>query len=68
MASSEPSSLTTENPAYPNTPEKQGCDLKLLLMMMREEFKENINYSLQEIQENTGKQVEELKEEIQKSP
>jgi len=34
-------------------------------MMMIEEFKEDINNSLKEIQENTGKQVEALKEETQ---
>ena len=36
-------------------------------MMVREDFKKNINNSLKEIQENTGKQVEALKEETQKS-
>ena len=34
---------------------------------MIEEFKKVINNSLKEIQENTGKQVEVLKEETQKS-
>ena len=34
---------------------------------MIEEFKKDINNSLKEIQENTGKQVENLKEEPQKS-
>jgi hypothetical protein len=33
---------------------------------MIENFKKDINNSLKEIQENTGKQVEVLKEEIQK--
>ena len=37
-------------------------------MMVREDSKMNINNSLKEIQENTGKQVEALKEEKQKSP
>jgi hypothetical protein len=32
-------------------------------MMMIEEFKKDINYSLKEIKENIGKQVEALKEE-----
>jgi FtsZ-binding cell division protein ZapB len=41
-------------------------DLKSYLMMLIEGFKE-INNSLKEIQENTGKQVESLKEETQKS-
>ena len=36
-------------------------------MMMKEDIKKDINNSLKEIQENTGKQVEALKEEIQKS-
>jgi len=35
--------------------------------MMLEDFKENINNSLKEIQNKTGKQVEALKEEMQKS-
>jgi hypothetical protein len=36
-------------------------------MMVTEDFKKYINKSLKEIQENTGKQVEALKEETQKS-
>jgi hypothetical protein len=42
-------------------------NLKSLLMMMMEDFKKEINNSLKEIQENTGKQLEALKEETQKS-
>jgi chromosome segregation ATPase len=42
-------------------------DLKSLLMMMMEDFKKEINNSLKEIQENTGKQLEASKEETQKS-
>jgi hypothetical protein len=53
------------NPGYPNTPEKQDSDLKLHLMMMIEDFKKEINNSLKEIQENTSKQLEALKEETQ---
>jgi F0F1-type ATP synthase membrane subunit b/b' len=34
-------------------------------MMMIENFKKGINSSLKEIQENTGKQLEALKEETQ---
>jgi hypothetical protein len=70
LASSEPSSPTTANPGYSNTPEKQDSDLKSHLMMMIENFKKDINNSLKEIQniqENIGKQVEALKEETQKS-
>jgi hypothetical protein len=41
-------------------------NLKSLLMMMMEYFKKEINNSLKKIQENTGKQLEALKEETQK--
>ena len=43
-------------------------DLKSLLMMMMADFKKDINNLLKEIQENTGKQVETLKEKTQKNP
>jgi hypothetical protein len=33
-------------------------------MMMMEDFKKEINYSLKEIKENVGKQLEAIKEEI----
>jgi hypothetical protein len=56
MASSEPSSPTS-SPGYPSTPEKQDLDLQSHLMMLKEDFKKDINNSLKEIQENTGKQV-----------
>ena len=46
--------------------EKTDSDLKLLLMMMVENFKKGINNSLKEIQENAGKQLEALREETQK--
>ena len=62
-ASSEPSSSTTGSPEYFNTLEIQGTDLKSYLMKIIESFKEDINNSLKKIQENTGKQVEALKEE-----
>jgi chromosome segregation ATPase len=65
LASSEPSS-TTASPGYPKTPKKQNSDLKSHLIMMIADFKKNIYNSLIEIQ-NTGKQVEALKEETQKS-
>jgi hypothetical protein len=42
-------------------------DLKSLLMTMKEDFKKGISNSIKEIEENTGKQVESLKEETQKS-
>jgi gas vesicle protein len=62
-ASSEPSTPTTGSPQYPNTPKKQDLDLKSYLMMMVKDFKNGINNSLKEIQENTAKEVEALKEE-----
>ena len=67
LASSEPSSPTIVSPGYHNTPEKQDSDLKSHLMMMIEDFKKDINNSFKEIQENTGKQQETLKEEKQRS-
>ena len=67
LASSEPSSPNTASPGYPNTPEKQDSDLKSHLMMMIEDFKKEINNSLKEILENTGRQLEALKEQTQKS-
>jgi hypothetical protein len=65
-ASSEPSTPTTVSLGYPNKREKQDSDLKSYLMMLVEDFKKDINNSLKEIQENTAKQVEGLKEEAQK--
>ena len=58
LASSEPNSPTVASPGYTITPEKQDMDLKSLLMMMMEDFKKKI-------QENTGKQLEAFKEEMQ---
>jgi hypothetical protein len=67
LASSELNSPTIASPGYTITPEKKDLDLKsLLMMMMMEDYKKGINNSLKEIQ-NTGKQVEVLKEETQKS-
>jgi hypothetical protein len=40
-------------------------DLKSYFMMLIEDFKKDINNSLKEIQENTGKEVEDFKEETQ---
>ena len=66
MVISELSSPTTARTRYPWIC-KQDMDLKSYLMMLIEYFKKNINNSLREIQENTGKQVEDLKMEKQKS-
>ena len=65
-ASSKPGTPITMSPGYPNTPEKKDTDLKSYLMMVVEDFKKGINNSLKEIQENTAKQGEALKEEAQK--
>jgi hypothetical protein len=67
LASSEPSSPITASPGYPNTTERHDSHLNPHLMMMIEDFKKNINNSLIELKENTGKQVGALKEETQKS-
>jgi hypothetical protein len=65
LASSEPSSPATASPGFPNTPEKKDMKLKLYIIMLIEHFKKDINNSLKEIQENTGKQIEDLKKETQ---
>jgi hypothetical protein len=67
LATSEPNSPTIASPEYFFTAEEQELDLKSLLMMMMEDFKKDINNSIKEIQENTGKKVETLKGETQKS-
>ena len=64
--SSEPSTPTSSSPGDPNTPEELDRDLKAYLMMMVEDIKKDLNNSLKEIQENTAKLVEDLKEEAQK--
>jgi phosphoribosyl-ATP pyrophosphohydrolase len=67
LASSEPTTPTTASFGYPNKPEKQDLDLRSYIMMLVEDFRKDINNSLKEIQENTAKQVDALKEETQKS-
>jgi hypothetical protein len=60
--SSEPSTPNSVSPGYPNTPEKLDPDLKAYLMMMVEDIKKDFNNSLKEIQENTAKEFQVLKE------
>jgi hypothetical protein len=60
LSSSEPNSPTIVSPRYTITAEKEDSDLKSLLMM-----KKDINSSIKEIQENTGKYLEALKKETQ---
>jgi hypothetical protein len=58
----ESSTPISASPGYPNRPKKQDSDSKSYLMMLVEDLKKGINNSLKEIQENTAKQVEVLKE------
>jgi hypothetical protein len=67
LASSEPIIPTTASPGYPNTPKEQDFNLKSYHMMLVEDFKKDTNNFFKEIPEKTDKQVEALKEEIQKS-
>jgi chromosome segregation ATPase len=60
--SSEPSTPTSASPGYLNTPEKLEPDLKAYLMMMVEDIKKDFINSLNEIQENTAKELQVLKE------
>jgi hypothetical protein len=66
LASFETSLPTTVSPGYSNISEKQDSDLKSHLMVIIGDFKKDINNSLKEIEESTGKQVVALKEETQK--
>jgi hypothetical protein len=59
--SSERSIPIVPSPGHPNTTEKQDQNLKAYLMMMVEDIKKDFNNSLKEIQENTAKQIEDLK-------
>jgi hypothetical protein len=63
--SSEPSSPNTASLEYTNTHENHESVLKSYIMKIIESFKKDINNSLKEIQENTGKQVKELNKMIQ---
>ena len=59
--SSEPSIPTWPSPGHPNTPKNLDLDLKAYLMMMVEDIKD-FNKSLKEIQENTAKELQVLKD------
>jgi hypothetical protein len=60
--SSEPSTPTSASPGHLNIPEKLDPDLKAYLMMMVKDIKKDFNNSLKEIQENTAKELQVLKE------
>jgi hypothetical protein len=66
LESSESITPTTASPGYHNTSKKQDLDLKSYFMMLVENFKKDINNYLKEIQKNTAKQAEALKEETEK--
>jgi len=53
MAQPEPNYPTTGSPAYPSTAKAQEDDFKYNLINTIEVFKEEINKSLKEIQDNT---------------
>jgi hypothetical protein len=65
MASSQPSTPTITSPEYPKIPEEQDYDPKSLLMEMIEVFKEDLNNSLKEIQENTVNRVKKINKRVQ---
>ena len=65
--SSERSTPISLSPWHPNTPENLDLDLKAYLMMMVEDIKE-FNNSLKEIQENTAKELQVLKEKQKTQP
>jgi hypothetical protein len=60
--SSEFSIPTSPSPGHTNTPQKLDPDLKAYLMMMVEDIKKDFNNSLKEIQGNTAKELQVLKE------
>jgi hypothetical protein len=60
--SSECSTPTSPSHGHPKTPEKLDPDLKAYLMMMVEDIKKDFNNSLKEIQKNTAKELQVLKE------
>jgi hypothetical protein len=61
-SSSEPSTPISASHGHSNTPENLDPDLKAYLMMMVEDIKKDVNNSLKEIQENTAKELQVLKE------
>ena len=64
-SSSVPSTPTSASPGHHNTPKNLDPDLTAYLIMMVEDIKKVFNNSLKEIQENTAKHVDGVKEEAQ---
>jgi hypothetical protein len=67
LATSLPSSPTRTSPGHHKISEKQDSHLTSHHMNMIGNFKKDINNSLKEIQESTGKEVETLRDETYKS-
>ena len=65
--SSEHSTPTPHSTGHPKTPEKIDPDLKAYLIMMVEDIKKDFNNSLKEIQENTTKELQVLKEKQERN-
>jgi hypothetical protein len=66
--SSEHNTPTSPSPGHHNTPENLDLDLKAYLIMMVEDIKKDFNNSLKEIQENTAKELQVLKENRKTQP
>jgi hypothetical protein len=66
--SSECSTPTSASLGHPNTPKKLDQNLKAYLMMMVEDIKKDFNNSLKEIQKNTAKELQVLKEKQETHP
>ena len=60
--SSEPSTPTSASPGHPNTRKNKDPDLMAYLLMMIEDIKKVFINSHKEIQENTAKELQVLKE------
>jgi hypothetical protein len=60
--SSETRTPTSASSGHPKIPEKLDLDLKAYLIMMIEDIKKDFNNALKEIQENTAKELQVLKE------
>jgi hypothetical protein len=64
MAPPEPNNSTTPSPGYPNTAKTQDDFISNFIKMIGA-FKEEMNKSLKEIQENTIKQMKEMNKTVQ---
>ena len=60
MTTPEISDSTPARPEHPNTDDAEEKDLKSNFIKMMEAFKEEINDSLKEMEENTNRMLEEI--------